>query len=53
MAPILYQTGRTGELIDYCMTDTLRTLQLYRYIKQAGGLRDPRNGNWLTVVLPW
>ena len=51
MAPWLYQRGRYGTLIDYCLGDTLATLRIYRYIKQAGGLTDPRNGAWLAVVL--
>jgi len=52
MAPILYQTGRFGELIDYGLTDTLITLRLYRYLQINGGCRDPRNGEWLNVPVP-
>jgi len=52
MAPWLYQHNKLGVLIDYCLGDTLALLRLYRYIKQTGGLIDPRNGEWLTVVLP-
>lgn len=52
LAPWLYQHGKIGTLLDYCMGDTLATLRLYRYIKQSGGVTDPRNGQWLAVVLP-
>lgn len=52
MAPILYQTDRIGELVDYGLTDTLCTLRLYRYLQINGGCRDPRNGEWLNVTVP-
>ena len=51
-APFLFQHGYFGELIDYCLTDTLRTLQLYRHLVSAGGCIDPRTGERLTVMVP-
>lgn len=51
-APQLYQDGKIGQVIDYCIGDVHATLQLYRYIANAGGCIDPRNGEWLTVVVP-
>lgn len=48
-APQDFQRGRIGRVIDYCLGDIRSTLQLYRYITQHSGCRDPRNGEWLTV----
>lgn len=48
-APQDFQRGRIGRVIDYCLGDIRSTLQLYRYITQTGGCKDPVTGEWLTV----
>ena len=51
-APLLYQTGQYGKLIDYCLGDVHATLRLYRLIAKDGGCVDPRNGQWLSIEIP-
>lgn len=48
-APQLFQRGRIGQVVDYCLGDVRSTLQMYRYIREEGGITDPRNGNWISV----
>jgi len=52
MAPVMFQRGDIGGLIDYCLADVALTLKLYRLVAWSGGLRDPRNGEFLPVVVP-
>lgn len=52
MAPVMFQNGDIGGLIDYCLADVALTLKLYRLVVWSGGLRDPRNGEFLQVVVP-
>lgn len=52
MAPMLHQDGKIGNLIDYCLGDTLALLRLWRHIFVAGGFRDPRVDMFRTLVLP-
>jgi len=58
-APYLWQSGKHGQLIDYCLGDTLATLRLYRLLASCNGCVDPRSvdggdayGRWLTVRVP-
>lgn len=43
-APIDWQAGRIGTVIDYCLNDVKLTKQLYDIILMTGLLLDPRNG---------
>ncbi len=52
LAPVMFQNGDIGGLIDYCLADVALTLKLYRLVAWSGGLRDPRNGEFLPVVVP-
>ena len=52
MAPVMFQRGDIGGLIDYCLADVAMTLKLYRVAAWSGGVRDPRNGEFLPVVVP-
>jgi hypothetical protein len=52
-APQWAQDGNIGRLVDYCLADVRATLCLYRYIKTHGGIKNPRNGQWLVVTLPF
>lgn len=40
-APIDWQRGRTGSLVDYCLEDVRLTRQLFERIRDIGGLIDP------------
>lgn len=51
-APFDWQNGRIGTVVDYCLADVMCTLRLYRFLATSGGCRDPRNGEWLNVVVP-
>ena len=42
-APILWQSGNYGSVIDYCLQDVRCTLQLMRHIEETGGVIDPRD----------
>ena len=45
LAPVLFQRGQFGELIDYCLTDVHRTKKLLDRIIHQGDLVDPRDRN--------
>ncbi len=50
-APILWQQGKVGQVVDYCLSDTLQTKKLIELVL-AGRLRDPNTGRVLNVVPP-
>ncbi len=50
-APILWQKGKVGQVIDYCLGDVLRTVKLVELV-HAGRLRDPDSGRVLDVQFP-
>jgi len=39
-APLAWQQGRFGEVVGYCVGDTLRTLRLWRHAVETGELRS-------------
>ena len=51
MAPILYAEGRWGELLDYCLGDTMLTRKLFLHAQKHGSIID-RNGEPLELKLP-
>jgi hypothetical protein len=50
-APILWQKGKIGQVIDYCLNDTAQTVRLLELVL-AGRLRDPDSGRILSVSQP-
>ena len=50
-APILWQRGKVGQVIDYALMDTMLTKNLVELVL-AGRLRDPESGRILEVKLP-
>jgi len=50
-APILWQKGKIGQVIDYCLNDTTQLVELVELVI-AGRLRDPDSGRILTVKPP-
>ena len=51
-APRQAQEGRWGELITYCLGDTQKQIQLLR-MACAGTMKNPNNGEYMTINLPW
>src|SRR5882762_1419746 len=50
-APILWQKGKVGQVIDYCLSDVEQTVQLVELVL-AGRLRDADSGRVLNVIPP-
>lgn len=50
-APILWQLGKHGQVIDYCLNDVIQLKKLIELV-QAGRLRDHESGRILNVTLP-
>jgi len=51
-APVWYQLGRYGKLIDYCMADVWLTKKLMDKILEGDSLINPKNGEWLVFDSP-
>lgn len=51
-APMLAQTGQWGKLVNYCLDDTRKTLYILR-LACNGTLKNPKNGEYMKVKLPW
>lgn len=51
-APKLFQDGCFGQLIDYCLGDTIALLRLWRSIQDRNGFYDPRIPDGMTQE-PW
>jgi hypothetical protein len=49
LAPVQWQRGKVGEVIDYCLRDVMLTLAL---IERCPDLVDPVTGNMLDVRMP-
>jgi hypothetical protein len=43
VAPVEWQRGNIGRVIDYCTNDVRLTKRLFDRVRLTGGLRDPRN----------
>lgn len=51
-APFQAQTGQWGKLINYCLTDTKKQVQILR-LAGNGLLKNPKNNGFMTVKMPW
>jgi hypothetical protein len=51
-APIDFQRGRYGSLVDYCLNDVWLTTCLFRHIVDDGWLTCPKTGTRLTMRKP-
>lgn len=51
MAPILWQRGKLGELVDYALDDVLKTKKLVE-LALMGELRDHETGRRMSLILP-
>lgn len=52
MAPILWQRGHWGEVIDYCQNDVRLTKMLFDRIIETGGITDPTTEGLLPLRVP-
>lgn len=52
IAPIDWQRGNVGAVIDYCLNDVAITAKLIKRIMLDGGLTDPKTGEKLKILLP-
>ncbi len=53
LAPILWQQGKIGAVIDYCLNDVALTKQCFHSVCQHGGLLNPKEtGQFLTMRKP-
>jgi len=54
MAPVDWQRGRIGKVIDYCLMDTMLCRMLYDFIKNNGEIINPKNPTEkLEFDIPW
>lgn len=52
-APVLWQRGKNGAVLDYCLWDVQLTKRLLDYVERQGKIRDPRCSNkWIQVRKP-
>jgi len=49
LAPVLWQSGQIGKVIDYCLTDVHRTKNLFDRILNEGRLISPKDGRILNM----
>lgn len=52
LAPVLWQQGKIGTVIDYCLNDIRLTKQLFDRVLQTGMLQSPKNGQELALRYP-
>lgn len=51
-APIRFQRGEIGTVVDYCLQDIALTKRLLDRVIRSGNLRDPKTGGILNVRKP-
>ena len=52
-APVQWQRGEVGTVIDYCLEDVRLTSRLVKQVMETGKLRDPRDPtSWLDIAVP-
>ncbi len=52
LAPVLWQQGKFGTVIDYCLRDVWLTRQLIRMVQASGTLNCPKHSGVLNVRKP-
>lgn len=53
LAPILWQQGKRGTVIDYCMNDVAMEALLLDHIIKVGWIVCPKTGSTIVVRRPW
>ncbi len=51
IAPVDWQRGNIGTVIDYCLQDVALTKKLIDKINEEGGLMDPKTGKGLEIAI--
>jgi hypothetical protein len=51
-APVLWQRGQIGEVIDYCLNDVRLTKQLFDAVLQRKAIKNPKGGPDLQLRHP-
>lgn len=51
-APILWQQGKIGQVIDYCLTDVWLVKRCIDLIVDTGSIMDPRTGQKIKLNIP-
>ena len=49
-APIMWQRGDHGQVIDYCLNDVWLTKKLIDQCREVGHLRSPKNGLPMSIT---
>lgn len=52
LAPVLWQRGQIGEVIDYCLNDVRLTKQLFDAVLRGDYIKHPKGGPDLTLRFP-
>lgn len=52
LSPVLWQQGRVGEVIDYCLNDIRLTKQLFDAVLSGVQIKSPKDGTMLTLRRP-
>ena len=52
LAPVLWQQGKIGEVIDYCLNDVRLTKQLFDRVLEGVALASPKDDRPLTLRVP-
>lgn len=51
-APVQWQRGEVGSVIDYCLTDVWLTKRLFDKVREEGGLLSPRDKRFVYLRVP-
>ena len=52
LAPVLWQQGKIGKVVDYCLNDIRLTKQVFDRVLGLGSLRHPKTGEELKMRMP-
>lgn len=53
LAPVLWQQGKIGSVVDYCIRDCWLTKKIMDMVIRGENIVDPKNGRALSVRKPW
>lgn len=53
LAPIHWQQGKYGSVIDYCLNDVRLTKQLFDHVLESRAVISPKDGRELSLVHPY
>lgn len=52
LAPVLWQQGKYGQVINYCLNDVLLTKRLLDLVLKAGRIKSPKTMDFISVKRP-